>query len=260
MLRLVVLLALVVAGCGRADGSSVAAFPADVPADYQLGGAYPPPDGVGLVVRDRTAAPADGAYNVCYVNGFQTQPDAIGWWRREHDELLLRDAHGNYVEDKEWGELLLDITTPANREAIAGIVGPWIAGCAADGYEAVEIDNLDTYDRSGGLVDRSAALAYATLLTRAAHDANLAIGQKNAPDIAAEAHAAGFDFAIAEECGRYDECAGYTGVYGDAVLVIEYRREDFATTCAGFGDRLSVVLRDVALTTPDAPEHTYDAC
>jgi hypothetical protein len=34
------------------------------------------------------------------------------------------------------------------------------------------------------------------------------------------------------------------------VLVIEYRRQDFAKTCAAYGDRLAVVLRDRDLT-PD---------
>jgi hypothetical protein len=34
----------------------------------------------------------------------------------------------------------------------------------------------------------------------------------------------GTDFVVAEECNRYDECDVYTGAYGDAVLVIEYRQ------------------------------------
>src|SRR5690606_18115219 len=42
--------------------------------DYQLGGAYTPPGGVQIVSRDREATPAAGAYNICYVNGFQIQP------------------------------------------------------------------------------------------------------------------------------------------------------------------------------------------
>jgi hypothetical protein len=34
------------------------------------------------------------------------------------------------------------------------------------------------------------------------------------------------------------------------VLVVEYRARDFATTCRYHGDRLAVVLRDLALS-PD---------
>ena len=43
--------------------------------DYQLGGDRPVPDHVGIVVRDRTSEPLAGVYNICYVNGFQTQPE-----------------------------------------------------------------------------------------------------------------------------------------------------------------------------------------
>ena len=42
--------------------------------DYQLGAAYPPPDGVEIVARARTASPPPGVYAICYINGFQTQP------------------------------------------------------------------------------------------------------------------------------------------------------------------------------------------
>ncbi|WP_250983997.1 endo alpha-1,4 polygalactosaminidase [Rhizobium sp. CG4] len=46
--------------------------------DYQLGGSYEPPLGVTVVARDSTAMPAEGLYNICYVNGFQTSRTAIG--------------------------------------------------------------------------------------------------------------------------------------------------------------------------------------
>ena len=43
--------------------------------DYQLGGAYAPPTGVEIVSRDRHATPAAALYSICYVNGFQIQPN-----------------------------------------------------------------------------------------------------------------------------------------------------------------------------------------
>ena len=92
------------------------------------------------------------------------------------------------------------------------------------------------------------AKAFARLLTAAAHDAGLAAGQKNWAGW--DGTTAGFDFAVAEECGRYDECGDYVDHYGDRVLVIEYRARDFAATCTAYGDRLAVVLRDLDLT-PD---------
>jgi hypothetical protein len=259
--------ALVVATTyGQASADAPLNLPADVKADYQLGGAYEPPSGTGVVVRDRTDEPADGLYNVCYVNGFQTQPgDEIDWWKSEHDDLLLRDGDGEYVGDVEWDELVLDITTPDKRAALAGIVGGWIEGCAAAGFQAVEIDNLDTFHRFPEFVEQSDALDYAELLVTTAHDAGLAIGQKNAAEIVAEARAIGFDFAVAEECGEWGECGDYVEEYDTAVLVVEYQRQYFDATCGEYGDRLSVVLRDVPLTTPgpeddDEGAYVYDAC
>ncbi|GGK58132.1 hypothetical protein Ppa06_16560 [Planomonospora parontospora subsp. parontospora] len=234
--------------------------PANAKADYQLGGGYTPPAGTRIVSRDRTEAPAAGLYNICYVNGFQTQPDETAWWKRTHDDLLLKDAGGAHVEDEEWGELLLDVRTPAKRAALAGIVGGWIASCADKGYDAVEIDNLDTFSRSGGLVKQEHALAFAGLLIEAAHAEGLAIAQKNSAEIVAAGRKAGFDFAVAEECGRYDECGTYVGEYGSNVIVVEYRRADFTKTCKRFGSRLSVMLRDVPLRKAGQRNYVYDAC
>ena len=56
-----------------------------------------------------------------------------------------------------------------------------------------------------------------------AHDEGLAIGQKNAAEMAgAGRRELGFDFAVAEGCAAYGECAGYSEVYGEHVLQIEY--------------------------------------
>ncbi|CAI9404964.1 endo alpha-1,4 polygalactosaminidase [Nocardioides sp. T2.26MG-1] len=227
-----------------AERPPVDPLPTGTDVDYQLGGARSVPEHVGIVVRDREATPADGRYNVCYVNGFQTQPGQRRFWRA-HWRLVLK-YDGRPVEDEAWGEWLLDVRTKAKRAALARIVGGWAGGCAADGFAAVEYDNLDSFTRSHGLIKRRAALAFARLLVRAGHDAGLAVGQRNLGGY--DGTAIGFDFAVAEECGRYRECASYVEDYGDRVLAIEYRRADFRWTCAHVGDRLPVVLRDRDLT------------
>jgi hypothetical protein len=84
------------------------------------------------------------------------------------------------------------------------------------------------------------------MLVPRAHAADLAVGQKNT--VGFDGTTIGFDFVVAEECGRYDECGGYVASYGRQVLVIEYRRKDFDETCASYGDDLAVVLRDRALS------------
>jgi hypothetical protein len=228
--------------------------------DYQLGGAYPPPDGVEIVARDRTEAPAAGVYGICYVNGFQTQPGEGDFWLDDHPDLILRDEGGDPVIDPDWpDEMLLDVGDADKREAIAAVVGGWIEGCAEAGYRAVEIDNLDSYSRSGGRLAEEDAVATAALLAASAHAAGLAIAQKNSAEIVGRKDEMGFDFAVAEECNVWDECDVYTGGYGDLVFAIEYDDAPFAEGCDAYPE-LSIVRRDLLLTTPASGDYVFDAC
>ncbi|BBH68266.1 hypothetical protein ACTI_49510 [Actinoplanes sp. OR16] len=254
-----VLFAVVAIGaCGQQSppaGPAWKPLPTGARFDYQLGGAYPPPAGVTVVSRDREAAPAAGIYNICYINAFQAQPGTESWWLANHPDLLLRDPGGNLVIDEDWDEPLLDISTPAD---LIAVTGAWIDECAADGFQAIESDNLDSYTRSDGLLTRQQALAYATILNDRAHAAGLATGQKNAAEVTG--HDAGFDFAVAEECADFDECDVYRSAYGDDVLVIEYTRAGFTKACTGYSGRLPIVLRDRGVSTPDSDSYLYDTC
>ncbi|WGL53151.1 endo alpha-1,4 polygalactosaminidase [Nocardioides sp. BP30] len=234
--------AMLVAGLqpGARAGTVIRPLPAGTRFDYQLGGVRSVPAGVGIVVRDRTAQPLAGHYNVCYVNGFQTQVDQRRFWRKRMGLVLQRHAHP--VTDTAWGEWLLDIGTAAKRTRLARIVGRWTDGCARHGFDAVEFDNLDSFTRSHGLLTRADATRFARLLVRGAHRAGLAVGQKNLADF--DGRTVGYDFAIAEECGRYHECGDYRAHYGGAVLAVEYRARDLAADCRRYGTSLDVVLRD----------------
>ena len=248
------------AGSGDAGPlPSIALPPVNAGLDYQLGGPYPPPTGVGIVSRDRTAPIASGLYNVCYVNGFQIQPDEEAFWLSDHPDLILRDGSGDPVIDADWNEMLVDVGTPEKRAAVAAIVGEWIRGCGADGFDAVEIDNLDSFSRSGGRLTEENAVAAMRLFSDIAHAEGLAIAQKNSAEIVGRRADMGTDFVVAEECNRYSECDVYTGAYGDRVLVIEYRRADFTAGCAAFPN-LSIVLRDLDLVTPSSGAYVYDGC
>ena len=233
--------------------------PANAGFDYQLGGAYPPPTGVTIVTRDRTATPAPGLYNICYVNGFQIQSEDVTWWKANHPDLMLRGTDGKIVIDPDWNEIMLAPTTPMRRTELAGVIGAWIAKCAADGFDAVEIDNLDTFTRSHKLISENDAVAQMRLFADAAHAAGLPIAQKNSVEISGRREAMGTDFAVAEECDRYHECDGYTRAYGDHVLVIEYRRSDFKAGCAAYPN-LSIVLRDLDLVTPAHKGYVFASC
>jgi hypothetical protein len=246
---------LALAGCA----SGPAVFPAGAVADYQLGGAYDPPDGVTVVARDSTDQPAAGLYSICYVNGFQTQP-GDDW----PDDLLVH-VDGEPLVDPNWpDEHLVDIATPENRTDAAARLDPTLRRCAAAGFAAVEFDNLDSYTRSVGHLTLDDAVAFATLLVDRAHALGLAAGQKNSAELGSRGRdEIGFDFAVAEECAVFDECGAYTSVYGDAVIDIEYTDalpRPFAEVCADPVTPRTTILRDRMLTPAGDPDHEYGHC
>ena len=150
--------------------------------------------------------------------------------------------------------MILDTSTEASRTAILAIVGEWIDGCAADGFQAVEFDNLDTYSRSDGALLMDDNLALAELLVDRTHAAGLAAGQKNSLELGTRGRDdAGFDFAVVEECHEFDECAAYGEIWGGQWIDIEY--EDNAV-CADENSPLLTVVRDRELT----PGGTYTTC
>ncbi len=238
--------------------------PANATVDYQLGGAYRLPPGVTVVTRDRTEAPAKGAYNICYVNAFQTQPGSLSWWHHHHPGALLRDK-GRLVPDPGWrGEVLLDTSTRHRRQVIGTVIGRWIRTCGKDGFDAVEPDNLDSYSRSHHLLTKADNLAAARRFAKDAHAAGLAIAQKNSAELTRRQHrVAGFDFAVAEECQVWHECGAYRAIYGKHVIEVEYTdngRHAFHRACSDHGRSWSIVLRDRMLRTPSSSHYTYRSC
>ncbi|MBL8126402.1 MAG: endo alpha-1,4 polygalactosaminidase [Chloroflexia bacterium] len=248
--------------------------PANGKFDYQIGGDYTVPSGVKVVSRDwfAGAAPA-GVYGICYVNAFQTQPNEPDVDRPDEKDnwdpnLVLTDLG----DDPNWdGEYLIDLSTAQKRTAAAAWVQQMTQECADKGFQAVEFDNLDSWTRfqdsplaAQPPFGRTEAVAYATLLVADAHAAGLAAAQKNTAELSTtEARTQiGFDFAIAEECGRWKECGRYRANYGNLVYVIEYRKKDFKKDCQNkkLRKRLSIVLRDINVTQPGSGTYTYRAC
>lgn len=232
-------------------------------ADYQLGGAYPPAETTDIVIRDRTDKPVKDVYSVCYVNAFQTQPGSLSWWKKHHPKLLLRSPRTNrLVHDPGWpDEILLDIRTSKKRAALGTIMRTWFDRCAADGFQAIEPDNLDSWTRSRGFIRGTHAKAFAIRLSRNAHLAGLAIAQKNAPEIARKS--LGFDFAIAEECEVYRECGDYTKVYGRKVIEIEYTdngRAVYNRACKARSGQISIMLRDRDVVPRGSSRYVYRTC
>jgi hypothetical protein len=252
--------------------SSVTATPARAPwrlpdrnggFDYQLGGAYAAPPGVTIVERDRMSSPSGAGYDICYVNGFQTQPADSETFAKQHPELIVL-AGSKPLADPEWpDEYIFDTSTEAKRAALASIVKPWIEGCKSAGYSAVEIDNLDSYTRARDSLDAEDNIALATEYARIAHGVGLTIAQKNTAEEASRLRTAGYDFAIAESCFEFSECADYTEQY-PVVLDVEYTDElgpdAFALACNSSGRPPIMIMRDHNLVGPGDAEYFYQRC
>jgi hypothetical protein len=235
------------------------------PADYQLGGSYDVDDEVKIVARDSTSEPAEGVYSICYVNGFQSQPGDDERWSVDNPDLVLRDDDGDAIVDPNWpDEFILDTSSVENRERIDRIVGASIDLCADKGFDAVEIDNLDTYSRSDGRIAVDDNLALAALFADRAHTLGLAIGQKNSAELGERGRAeARFDFAVTEECVRFEECDAYSDVYGDAVIDIEYTDDlsaPFSEICASDDRPATTILRDRNLVAKGEADYVFNHC
>jgi hypothetical protein len=283
---------------GTGGGSSVVTLPAaNGGFSYQLGGSYAPEVAGMLVSRDRTASPAGaGYYNVCYVNVFQTQPDEPGqsatnppygttqWWINNHPDLLLKNASGNAIIDADWNEALFDVRTAAKREQLLAIQGPWYQDCHARGFQAIEPDNLDAFLRSQGLITFAQTKEYMKLVIPYVHNIGLAIAQKNTAEtgdgyggiaknfVNTVSPAQGFDFAIAEECGAWEECDAYTADHGNLVFQVEYIENNpmqtrgtvtktaYEWSCQDAGAQRSIILRDIDLRPSGTTGHVYQSC
>ena len=240
--------------------------------DYQIGGDYPLPSGVRVVSRDWFSgkSPRTG-YGICYVNAFQTQADEPGVDRPdERSNWPANLVLTRLGDDPNWGgEYLVDISTSAKRAAAARHLKPMITRCRRKGFRAVEFDNLDSWTRFDGTplgklvpFGRAEAIDFARRVTVLAHQAGLAAAQKNTVELRRRVSrkVIGFDFAISESCGRFDECADYRAAFGNLVFDIEYDAAGMAKACRSIGARASVVRRDRNVSRPDSASYRYGRC
>lgn len=243
--------------------------PVGVPFDYQIGGSYTPDAAVGVVSRDWHEGEAlPGGYSICYINAFQTQgnfggdrPDETQNWPQR---LVLRSVG----DDPNWpGEFPIDIRTRAKRVAATRHVTQMIETCAEKGFDAVEFDNLDTWRRytdlpAGQELRRGHMVDYARRLVNRSHALGLAVAQKNAAGLPKRLvrERIGFDFAVVESCGFYDECGGFRHNYGRRLLFIEYTDEGFARACEQVGGTVPVILRDQLIRHPSVEGYVYERC
>jgi hypothetical protein len=99
--------------------------------------------------------------------------------------------------------------------------------CKAKGFDAVEPDNVDAYaNESGFPLTAADQLTFNRRIAELAHARGLSVGLKNDLEQVAALEPS-FDFAVNEECMRYDECDEMQPFLkaGKAVLHVEYDLE-----------------------------------
>jgi hypothetical protein len=193
--------------------------------------------------------------------------------------------------DPDWaGEMLFDVSTAAKRQNLMTLETPWISDCKAKGYNAIEPDNLDSYDRSQGHLTEQNDKDFMALFVAAAHAQGMAVAQKNVPEWGAAAKTTiGFDFEISEECQESaGACQQSQTVYGNnLVFELEYWYETndsssgvtiprhtfahFTAACTARGAAIRITMRNrevipavsqpvVASTAAQAGGFYYNAC
>lgn len=276
-------LALLLAACAAAPTQKTEANPGAIPPplpnfeapfDVQIRDAYEPDPRVMTVLRDRNENPlvGTGRYSICYINGLQTQDDELDEWKRFESEsletLILRDLDNpdEWIKDAgPYDEFILDISTQAKRAALIDIMREWINGCHEAGFQAVDFDNLDTYDRFPDRFTEDDAVAYIQELNAIVHSFGMAVSQKNASGLAYRQSETKADFVIVEQCSEDGICTTYTDHFGSSVFMIEFLDDAFDRACTRYGEQYSIILRDSDFHAPydsgeKDPVYIYDDC
>ena len=133
------------------------------------------------------------------------------------------------------GERYLDIR---NLDALGPIMQARLDLCKSKGFDAVDPDNVDSFEignKTGFPLTRAHAIRYLRFLAREAHARGLAIGLKNATELAPQLLPV-IDFAVTEDCFAQGWCP-VSKNFVDAnkpVFAIEYTDNHiaFAKFCA----------------------------
>mgnify|MGYP003700876223 CR=1 FL=1 len=155
-----------------------------------------------------------GVKPICYVN--------VGAWedwrpdRRQFPAAVMGKAYVGW-EGERWLDVRrIDLLLPIMRARFRL--------CRDKGFLAVEPDNIDGFENETGFpISRAEQLRFNRAIAEAAHDLGLSIALKNAPELAAEL-ADVYDFAIAEDCFKWDWCDMLQPFarQNKAVVAIEY--------------------------------------
>ena len=188
----------------------------------------------GTITQENAAAVAaihaKGAKAICYVDAGTAES-----FRPDYQDYVnFNNLTGGALFGKPVGgfrnEFWLNINNnKGQRDFILSEVGKRVDGCVANGFDAVEFDNVDAYQNKTGLtISSDTQLLFDTALANLAHSKGLTVGLKNDLGQASDLKPY-FDFAINEQCFQFKECnfpapglPDWTAS-GKAVFNVEYR-------------------------------------
>ena len=221
---------------------------------------------------------ASGKYSICYVEAGaqQDEPDAAHFAPADYgnsaEQYEMQGWAGEYWFDTRgfagyhYGDSNSVLTGAAAN--IAAGMAQRITGCAAEGQDAIEPDDLDGYTNRGdtgvkgggwGLTQQDAG-GYEAWLAFTAHSAGLAIFQKNDTDNISVNEPI-YDGAITEECNAYNDPCSEWRPYLTAdkpVLNAEYTDDGESTSKFCSTDETLGVIG--ALFNVDLNGKTYQPC
>ena len=195
----------------------------------------------GTITQENAAAVAaihaNGAKAVCYLSAGSAES-----FRPDYQQFVnFNNACGGCLFGKPIGgfrnEYWLNINNDrGQRDFILGMIGARVDRCKADGFDAVEYDNVEAYNNKTGLkITADTQLLFNTALANLAHAKGLTAALKNDLGQLSDLKPY-FDFAINEQCFQYRECdfpapglPDWTAS-GKAVFNVEYRAN--ALNCA----------------------------
>ena len=254
-------------------------------ADAGAMGSNNEPSGPSTIVAQLHAA---GKYSICYIEAGaqQAEPDQSHFAAADYGSAAKKYAMQGWPGEY-WYDTLgfagWSASSPnafpggsANDQSIAADIAAGmaqrIAGCAAEGQDAIEPDDLDGYTNPGATgtagggwhLTQVAAQGYEAWLAYTAHAAGLAAFQKN-DGANSSAEVGNFDGMIIEECNYYkDPCAGSGGDAtpylnaGKPVLNAEYS-DDRETTSKFCSADIAAGIAG-ALFNVDLDGKTYQPC
>ncbi|MFB9442412.1 endo alpha-1,4 polygalactosaminidase [Dactylosporangium vinaceum] len=153
-------------------------------------------DGANTSAADVAALKSAGRHVICYVNvgaHEDFRPDAKNFPESVQGKGLDGWPGEKWLDIRQWNVLEPLLTARFKQ-------------CKDKGFDAVEPDNVDGYSNSSGFpLSAGDQLTFNRRVAELAHRTGLGVGLKNDVEQAATL-APAFDFAVNEECARYNEC------------------------------------------------------